>query len=76
VSCEGELETDPMVERAAQADMMFGRLGHCNSEHCCSGERRTSIALAAAALVRRDLLMTAAVRVCLPGGQENLTSRK
>jgi len=34
------------------------------------------LALAAAALVRRDLLMTAAVRVCLPGGQENLPFRK
>lgn len=68
--------TDPMVDRAAQADMMFGRLAHCTSEHCCSGEPRTSIALAAAALVRRDLLMTAAVRVCLPGGQENLPFRK
>jgi hypothetical protein len=36
----------------------------------------TSIALAAAVLVRQDLLMTAAVRVCLPGGQENLPSQK
>jgi hypothetical protein len=30
-----------MVDRAAQADRMRGRLAHCTSEHCCSGERRT-----------------------------------